>query len=144
MAPLAYQKESTVSSGISDRSSTQQPVSAVTLFAAGDCGSVSDCSLSEQHPVGAENLSDECNTITDSSSPSEPRRGQKRDTASSTAVPKSVRSKRRAVDRNTAVKSGCPHNTNNKNNSWFSSSLSRKKPSATLSFFSIGGFVSPG
>ena len=55
IAPLAYQKESTVSSGISDRSSTQQPVSAVTLFAAGDCGSVSDCSLSEQHPVSAEN-----------------------------------------------------------------------------------------
>ena len=55
IAPLAYQKESAVSSGISDRSSIQQPVSDVTLFAAGDCGSVSDCSLSEQHPVSAEN-----------------------------------------------------------------------------------------
>ena len=136
IAPLAYQKESTVSSGISESSSTQQPVSAVTLCAVGDCGSVSDCSLSEQHPVSAENLSDGCSTITDSSSPSEPRRGQKRDTASSTAVPVGARSKRRAVDCNTAVNSGCPYDTNNKNNSWFSSSLSRKKPSATLSFSS--------
>ena len=54
IVPLACQKESTVSSGISDRSSTQQPVSAVTLFAAGDCESASDYSLSEQHPVSAE------------------------------------------------------------------------------------------
>ena len=136
IAPLAYQKESTVSSGISDRSSTQQPVSAVTLFAASDGGSVSDCSLSEQHPVNAENLSDGCNTITDSSSPSEPRRGQKRDTANSTAVPVGALPKHRAVDCNTAVNSGCPYNTKNKNNSWFSSSLSRKKPSATLSLSS--------
>ena len=82
-------------------------------------------------------MSDRCITITDSSSPSEPRRGQKRDTASSTAVPVGARSERRAVDCNTAVNSGCPDNTNNnENNSWFSSSLSRKKPSATLSFSS--------
>ena len=141
IAPLLYQKESTVSSGISDRSSTPQPVSAVTLFAAGDCGSVSDCSWSEQHPVSAENLSDGCYTITDSSSPSKPRRGQKRDTANSLvlqhAVPVGARPKRRAVDCNTTVNNGCPCNTNNKNNSWFSSSsLTRKKPSATLSFSS--------
>ena len=71
IAPLAYQKEGTASSEISDRSSTQQPVPAMTLFARGDCGSVPDCSLPEQHPVSAENLSDGCNTITDSSSPSE-------------------------------------------------------------------------
>ena len=92
--------------------------------------------MSEQHPVSAENLSDGCHTITGSSFPSEPRCGQKRDTASSTAVPVGARPKRRAVDCNTAANSGCPYNTNNKNNSWFSSSLSRKKPSATLSFSS--------
>ena len=70
-------------------SSTQQPVSAVTLFAAGGCGSASDSRLSEHHPVSAANLSDGCNTITDSSFPSEPRRGQQRDTVinSSTPVP---------------------------------------------------------
>ena len=136
IAPLAYQKESTVISGISDCSSTQQPVSAMTLFARGDCGSVTDCSLPEQHPVSADSLSNGCNTITDGRSPSEPRRGQQRDTANSTAVPVGARSKRRAVDCNTSVNSGCPYNTNNKNNSWFSSSLSRKKPSATPSLSS--------
>ena len=52
------------------------------MFAAGGCGCVSGCRLSEQHPVSAANLSDRCNTICDSSSPSKPRRGQKRDTAS--------------------------------------------------------------
>ena len=94
-----------------------------------------DCNLSEQHPVSAKNLSDGCNTITDSSSLSEPRRGQK-DTANSTAVPVGARSKRRAVNCDTAVNSGCPYHTDDKNNSWFSSSLSRKKPSASLSFSS--------
>ena len=53
--------------------------------------------------MSAENFSDGCNTITDSSSPSEPRRGQKGDTANSTAVPVSARFKRRAVDCYTAV-----------------------------------------
>ena len=110
-------------------SSTQQPVSAVTLFAAGDCGCVSDCRLSEHHPVSADNSSGGCNTITDSISPSEPRCGQKRDTASSTAVPVDTRPKRRAVDCNAAVNSGCPYNANN-NNSWFVTSLSRNRPSS--------------
>ena len=81
-------------------------------------------------------MSDECNTITDSSSPSEPRRGQKRDTASGTAVPVGAGPKRRADSHTAVVNSGCPYNTNDKNNSWFSFLLSRKKPSATLSFSS--------
>ena len=81
-------------------------MSAVKLSAARDCWRVSDSRFSEQHPVSAENLSDGCSTITDSSSPSEPRCGQKRDTASSTAVPVGARPKRHAVDCNTAVNSG--------------------------------------
>ena len=89
-------------------------MSAVNLSAARDCGRLSDCSLAEQHPMNAEDLSDGCTTITDSSSPSERRRGQKRDTATSTAVPVGARSERRAVDCNIAVNSGYPCSTKNK------------------------------
>ena len=79
-------------------------MSAVTLFAAGDCGSVSGCRLSEQHPASAAYSTDGCHMITDSGSPSEPRCGQKKDTASSTVVPVGARSNRRAVDCNLAAK----------------------------------------
>ena len=94
--------------------------------------------------MSAVNLTHACNTITDSSSPSEPRCGRKRDTASSTTVPVGARSKRRAVNCSAAVNSGCPQNTNNKNNSWFSSSLSQKKNILLLSLFRLGEFVFPG
>ena len=102
-----------------------------------------DCSLPEQHPVSAESLSDGCNTITDSSSPSSPRLGQQRDTANSTAVPVGARSKRRAVDCDTAANCGCTCNTNNK--IFRGSALRCLEINHLLPpLFPLGGFVSPG
>ena len=81
-------------------------------------------------------MSDRCITITDSSSPSEPRRGQKRDTASSTAVPVGARSRRLAVDCNTAVNSGCPYNTNNKKVIYTHQTNSQHSRGAVLTIYS--------
>ena len=104
---------------------------------------------SAQQPVLAVNSSDLSVPITCKSSASAPQSGQKRDAASRTVVELSTGSKRRAIrksaaegrknisiQRSTAVGSGGHLDINKRKKSWFSSSLSRKNKSLSLSFSS--------
>ena len=98
-------------------------------------GSVSDCKWPEQQTVSAVNLTDACNTIIDSGTHAEPRRGQTMNTASNTAVAVGVTSKRLAVICSATVSRAYLYNTINTNISWFSSSLFRK--SICFSYFFV-------
>ena len=93
--------------------------------------------------MGAASLSDACDTITESNPPCESRRGQKRDTASSTVVAVGATSKCRAINCSAAASGACLYNTKSEKSAWFSSSLSQKRPSVPLSV-RLGQFVFPG
>ena len=93
--------------------------------------------LSSQHPVDAVSSSDTSDTIAVNSPTSAPNRGQKRGAASSSNVPVVPGSKRRSVHESTAVERGGHLDNNEEQNiPWFSSSLSRKNSSPSLSFSS--------